>query len=86
MKLNALTLLVSISAAYAGSDKELAQPTPTVGQTIMRVLKNKFLTKHNLQANIQKQQGKPLQAHSEALDDAQQLLFPGRYNLSYDVV
>lgn len=86
MKLNALTLLVCVSCVYAGGDKELTQHAPTVGQALMTVLKKKFFSKQTLHAKLKQQQGNPARTRNLAFDDAQQLLRPGHYNFSHDVV
>lgn len=86
MKINALALLICVSGVYAGGDKELTQHAPTVGQALIKVIKKKFCSKQTLQAKIKEQQGNPARMRNLALDDAQQLLHPGQYNFSHDVI
>ncbi len=87
MKLKFLMLLSCISCyVYAGKDQELATHCPTVGQVIMRVIKDRFASRSSLQERVKKQKAKPSGLYNESLVDAQQLLRPHKYNLSHDVI
>jgi predicted RNA-binding Zn-ribbon protein involved in translation (DUF1610 family) len=87
MKLKLLMLLSCISCyVIAGNDKELAAYCPTVGQVIIRVIKDRFASRSPLQERVKKQKAKSSGLNNESLGDAQQLLRPHKYNLSHDVI
>ncbi len=77
MKLKLIMLLSGISCGvYAGNDKELAAYCPTVGQVLVRVIKDRFASRSPLQERVKKQKVKPSGLNNESLGDAQQLLRP----------
>lgn len=84
MKLKCVILLCIVGFAYAGREKDLTTYCPTVGQALMKAIKDKFL-RSKLQAQVKQKQGKPIY-HTDSLADAQQLLHPHHYKLSHDTV